>query len=581
MFNKRGVVISFIKLLKLLKLFFLSNVLYFYTNADNYNIEKDEITDIDLSENNKLTTISSDYLYSSTFTVGTSIGATRYLKYENTDQSDPDLDNIKFGNKFHFFGLRGSYNMLFSNSFFAKRLGFFPRFGIDIDLKGYNVLTRFLTNAPQNFVKIIGNFFILLTNGAIKMTKCMCRRCCGGGSSLNYFHPKLKILKRPEFVFNIFFTFEPETSIYDKVRLIPQIGIGPSIINLYRKTSNKMILGDNDNREVDDSIYKVFIDFGFSFKMILKVISTSDFLNAFHLEVGYNYNPLFLNFFGNKEKCITDGGLWNFFLSLNYARNMNIGLETVDFFNSELETSIDKSILKETIFDRENNKKDTMFLDCGIGVGQWIDINQSRELKRSFCPILQCSFMMPYFGKQLSEHHYLSFIGVDVSEDLNTGEFHNKDHNIFYKIINNLSVSYNFLTLLSDYKGVKFVHKLGVFVPFLTNMLGTFYNTNNSLSSYSFTREMIGIEDIDSYENENNNHWFRHLFVGRFSYKFKIYIDFFRLLNKNIKLKTYFYFGGNTILFNRRNDYAVINNSFNYEFLKIESFNLGISFKFI
>ena len=46
-------------------------------------------------------------------------------------------------------------------------------------------------------------------------------------------------------------------------------------------------------------------------------------------------------------------------------------------------------------------------------------------------------------------------------------------------------------------------------------------------------------------------------------------------------MKTYFYFGGNTIILNRRNDYAVIRGSFNYEIFKIESFNLGISFKFI
>ena len=69
--------------------------------------------------------------------------------------------------------------------------------------------------------------------------------------------------------------------------------------------------------------------------------------------------------------------------------------------------------------------------------------------------------------------------------------------------------------------------------------------------------------------------------MGKFSYKFKFYIDLFRLFNLDLKLKTYFYFGGNTIIFNRRNDYAVIDKSFNYEFLKIESFNLGISFKFI
>ena len=575
MFNKRLEVNFFTKV------FLLFNIMFFYINTKENNSEKIEVIDIDLSENNKLTTISNDYFYSSTFTVGASLGVTRYLKYDNKGPSDMDLDEIEFGNKLNIGGLKGSYNILFSNSFFAKRLGIFPRFGIDADLRGYNFLHRFWTNSPFNFLKLLGDVFVGVINGIKGIGSVMCKRCCSCGPYSKLYKPELTTLNKPEFVFNVFFTFEPETSIYDKVRLIPQIGLGPSFINLYRKTSDDFILKKEDINDVDDRFYKYVLDFGFSFKMILKVITTNNFLNAFHLEFGYNYNPLLLSFLDNKEKSIIDGGIWNFFLSLNYARNMNIGLETVDFFNSKLETSIDKSILDDTIFDRENNKKNTIFLDCGIGIGQWIDISTNRDIKRNICPILQCSFMMPYYGKQIGENHYLSFIGVDVSEDLYTGAFHNKDHNIFFKIVNNLSVSYNFLTLLSDYKGVKFVHKLGVFVPFLTNMLGTFYDTGDTISSYAFSREMIGLENLKDYEKENKEYWLGHLFLGKFTYKFKFYIDLFRLFNKNTKMKTYFYFGGNTIILNRRNDYAVIRGSFNYEIFKIESFNLGISFKFI
>ena len=90
---------------------------------------------------------------------------------------------------------------------------------------------------------------------------------------------------------------------------------------------------------------------------------------------------------------------------------------------------------------------------------------------------------------------------------------------------------------------------------------------------------MIGLENIKDYESFNEG--FINFFVGKLSYKFKFYVDLFRLFNVDFKIKTYFYFGGNTLIFNRRNDYAVNNNSFKYEFLKIESFNLGISFKFI
>lgn len=555
-------------------LFFLTSI------AKDNSFQNVEVEEIDLSENNKLTTVSDDYFYSSTFTVGTTFGVTSFLKYNITEMSEPELNTLDFSPKIHIGGLKGSYNVLFSNSFFAKRLGIFPRFGIDLDLRGYNLLYRFWTNSPFNFGKLCANFFIVIINGVKKMGKCMCKRCCTCDGKIGYNKLQLRILNRPELVFSTFFTFEPETSVFDKVRLIPQIGIGPSIVNLYRKTTGKLILSETDQRVVDDDLYKYRFDIAFSFKMILKVASTSDFLNAFHLEIGYNYNPLLVNvFLFNDKNAIVDGGLWNFFLSLNYARNMNIGLETVDFFNSKLETSIDKSILKETVFDREENKKDTIFLDCGIGIGQWVDISSDKDLKKSPCPMLQCSFMMPYFGKKIGNNHYLSFICVDVNEDLFTGTYHNYNHNIFFRLLNNLSVSYNFLTLLSDYKGVKFVHKLGVFVPFLTNMLGTFTDTGDSLSSYFFSREMIGLENIKDYENFNEG--LINFFVGKFSYKFKFYVDLFRLFNVDFKIKTYFYFGGNTLIFNRRNDYAVNNNSFKYEFLKIESINLGISFKFI
>ena len=549
-------------------------------SANNKDIDE-EIENIDLSENNKLTTISDYYYYSSTLTVGTSIGAISYLKYDINEASEPDLKDMQFSIKPHLFGLKASYNILFSNRFFAKGLGFFPRFGIDVDLRGYNVLNRFWANAPFNFCKLFANFFIFIVNSIKHMGKCMCRRCCTCGDSTDYMKLKLKILSKPEFSFNTFFTFEPETSIYDKIRIVPQIGIGPSFINLYRKTSMKFFLKDTDVTTVENNVYPFLFDIGFSFKMILKVNTTSNFLNAFHLEVGYTYNPLIFNLFFPNTDRITDGGIWNFFLSLNYARNFNIGLETVEFFDSTLETSLDKSYLKDSSSQKEINKKDTIFLDCGIGIGQWVDLETSDDFTRSICPMLQCSFMMPYFGKKIGENHYLSFIGVDANEDLYTGKYHNKDHNIMVKLLNNLSVSYNFLTLLSDYKGVKFVHKLGFFVPLLTNMLGTFMDTGDSLSSYCFTREMIGVENLDMYKAENDKYSILNFFVGRFTYKFKCYVDLFRLFNVHFKLKTYFYFGGNTILLNRRNDYSVTSGSFNYEFLKIESFNLGISFKFV
>ena len=174
----------------------------------------------------------------------------------------------------------------------------------------------------------------------------------------------------------------------------------------------------------------------------------------------------------------------------------------------------------------------------------------------------------------MSEYHYLSFVGIDVNEDILTGPYHNKGHNILWKTINNLSVNYNFITLTSDFNGVKFIHKLGVFVPFLTNLMSFL---EHPVKGRAFTRSMIALENEENFLNDDN---LNKIFYSRFSYKFKFYFDLLKLINANQDLNSYFYIGLNTVLFNRRLDYpcneTIIND---FEFIKVESITLGISFK--
>ena len=571
----------------------ISIYLYICTNiyCKNKSSEdnKDSKETVDFLDNNKLSWDEKEYPYSSTLTVGTSFGFTRYARI-NTKIIFRDIQNTDLSTALHLMGIRASYNILFSNMFFANKLGIFPRFGIDVNILGFNYLTRFFAQSPDNLILAGFNFFIALFKGFGVIYNNTCGSKCGtiNTADIEYNKLQLNFLKKPDGIVNIFLTFEPETSIFEKVKIIPQIGIGPSLVFLKRNNDEDLRLADLGNntlisRENGEPVYPLILDIAFSFKTILKVNTTNNYLNSFNLELGYTYNPFLLTSLlsFNDDDRIIEGGIWNFYLSLNYARHFNLGLETVEFFSNRIETSINKDILNEEKYNRDKKDKNTMFFDGGIGIGQWVDINNISNdylLSRTICPMLQFSFSMPYY-KKLSKNHYLSFIGVDANEDLRTGEYHNKDHNFFSALINNLSVTYNFFNVLSDYNGIKFLHKLGVYVPLLTNLISTITDyKDNSISSYFFNREMIGVSNINKFKSENES--FLNFFVGKFCYKFKMYVDLFRLLGINFKYNTYFYFGGNTILFNRRNDYKVKDGSFSYELFKIESFNFGISFKF-
>ena len=535
------------------------------------------ISNIDLSQDNNLSIEPKKFSYSSTITFGLSANITRgnFTSPQESTMAEFGLDNQneKYNLLFSGVGFNLSYNILFSSYFFANRLGFFPRFGIGINLISQNYITRFFAYLPQNIGVFFRNAIIRTGNFFGEHAyKLFCMKHPRRISAELSIYRK-NFLKHASGIINIPFTFEPETGVFEKFKIIPQIGIGPSIIFLTKNCKTPWFPSDRNERGDNDRYYynRIF-DIVFTSKFILKYAFTDNCRNVLQVELGYTYNPLFLSFLDDKEKSIIDGGLWNISLSINYARNINVGLETAEFFNEQIKTSVQMNNENNT----NNKHKKTMFFETGIGLGRWVNIKNDDSISNNLSPNINFSFSLPYLGLKLSKNHYLSFVGVDVCEEFFTGKYNNNGHNIFWRAINNLTVNYNFLNLVSDYTGVIFMHKLGIYVPFLTNIMSSADNMNKS---HFFQREMISVESKDKYSNVENS--LKYIFFGRFTYRFKMYIDFFRLFNFKCKYNTYFYFGLNTTLINRKNDCYTSKQTagkLDTEIIKIESLNLGISF---
>ena len=104
-------------------------------------------------------------------------------------------------------------------------------------------------------------------------------------------------------------------------------------------------------------------------------------------------------------------------------------------------------------------------------------------------------------------------------------------------------------------------------------------SADNLSKSHFFQREMISVENKESYSNLDNS--IKYLFFGRFTYRFKMYLDITKLFNIRCKYSIYMNFGLNTTLLNRRNDCYTSNQGIgrlSTEIIKIESVNLGVSF---
>ena len=358
------------------------------------------VDNIEFNEINSLNSENIEYYYSSTISIGGSVSATRGL-FSQVDKSDnklemlesPSCDLSGIENRTILpLGINFSYNFLFSSPFFAKRLNIFPRFGINLNLVGQNILTRFI-------FYLFPNIGILLYNGTLitidfigrnihKVCCCCIRNSYGLSSQIRREKYKKAFLSKPSGILNIQFTFEPETNIHEKFKAIPQIGFGPALIFLARNSVAEFFPSNQDNFEKnnDDLLYKHIIDLVFSFKMIFKFTPTKNHKNSLHLELGYTYNPLILSRLTSKENSIVEGGLWNTSLSINYARNTNIGLETVDFLNPQLESTLYPNTNKI-----KQKSKNTLLVDLGIGLGKWINISSNNTITDTYCPNINYS----------------------------------------------------------------------------------------------------------------------------------------------------------------------------------------------
>ena len=542
----------------------------------NFNI-KCSYNKIDLSTENKLTSESKKFKYSSTVTIGLSANVTRGCFTSANENSFGDYWSSEQNDKYSFIfsgiGFNVSYDFLFSSYKCAKKLGVFPRFGINFNIISQNYLTRFFAYLPQNINTFFKNATIRIGNFFGEHAyKLFCMRYPRRIETPIGQYRK-NFLAKPSGIFNLTFTFEPEIGLFEKFKVVPQIGFGPSLVFLTKNCIAPFFPSDRSIRANNDKYYNnSLIDIVFSSKIIFKFAVSKNFLNMINIELGYTYNPLF---FSQAES------LWNVFLNLSYSRNINIGLETVDFFNKPIETSI---AVHDDRINYNKKNKNTMFLECGLGVSKWVNISSSKNYQgdsdinkyNSYSPNINLSFSLPYFGVKLSNNHYLSFIGIDITEELFTNKYDNLDHNIIWGMINNLSVNYNFLNFVSDFNGVIFMHKLGVYVPFLTNIMTSMGNMSKS---HFFQRETISVGYKEQYRNSDNS--IKYLFFGRFTYRFKLYLDILRMFNCRTKYPSYFYIGINTTLINRKSDFYTSKQSlgkFDTEIIKFDSINIGISF---
>ena len=187
-----------------------------------------------------------------------------------------NLSSINKKNIFSIMGFNFSYNVLITSPFFAKNLGVFPRFGTNINIIGQNYLTRFWLYFFQN----IGIGFY---NASVKtlgfFSKNINKICCcffKNGYELEINTKKFykSYLSRPSGILNLTFTFEPEPDTFQAFRVIPQIGIGPSVVFL----SRNCIADFSPNRESsstfaknnDKLLYPQILDIVFTSKMIFK-----------------------------------------------------------------------------------------------------------------------------------------------------------------------------------------------------------------------------------------------------------------------------------------------------------------------
>lgn len=463
------------------------------------------------------------YPYASTLSFGIS---PNYFSLFSGDGNDEKIKNINLNNFFSL-GFSSQYSWLLSNMFSVRTFGFIPRIGFAIQLFSMNYVRTYF----EEIFKSLGRIFI-----------------CTPPSW------KPQPLKALHFTINIPIIFEPEINIFSSFRCVPQLGIGISIINLIRDCAP-----DNNNNK--KKIYSKYIDLLFLVKT--SFIWENNHIYETKISFGYTYNPLLGYNFGDikmkKENKNIEGGLMNVFIEMTFNWYFYLGRETIDWFDNNL-----KKI--------KNNKK-TLFIDCCFGIGNWYKYSAENLTTTKYFNIL-VSLNFPYLRKITDVLYY--GVNIDFSEDLFKSANKNKDYNFFKKTINNFNTIFDFASFSFVYKTIRITHNFGIYV--ITSLCDIFPKRKKILQRE--ISEYIG-EDSEGFEDEV--FILNHL-LGRFTYRPRIYINIPKMLRKRAKYnllnKFSLVIGVNTILFNRRNDWRMkVKNQINFEFVKIESIFVGISYE--
>ena len=405
--------------------------------------------------------------------------------------------------------------------FSVRTFGFIPRIGFSIQLFSMNYVRTYF----EEIFKSLGRIFICNPSWNPK--------------PLNALH----------FTINIPIIFEPEINIFSSFRCVPQLGIGISIINLIRDCA--------PNRDNKKKIYSKYIDLLFLAKT--SFIWKNNHIYETKISFGCTYNPLLGYDYGtetkNENKNI-EGGLINVFIEITFNWYFYLGRETIDWFDNNL-----KKI--------KNNKK-TFFIDCCFGIGNWYKCSADNLTTMKYFNIL-VSLNFPYLRKITDVLYY--GVNIDLFEDLFNNANKNNPLNIFKKAINNFNTIFNFASFSFVYKTIRITHNFGIYV--ITSLW--------DISSKKILQREISENIDDDNELKDKVTILNHL-LGRFTYRPRIYINIPKMLRKRVKYnllnKFSLIIGVNTILFDRRNDWKMKEeNQINFEFVKIESVFVGISYE--
>ena len=472
---------------------------------------------IDFLQRHDLSNDTKRYPYASTLSFGIS---PNYFSLFSGEAKEDKIKNINLNNFFSL-GFSFQYSWLLSNMFSVRTFGFIPRIGFAIQLFSMNYVRTYF----EEIFKSLGKMFIC--NPSWKP------------QPLNALH----------FTINIPIIFEPEINIFSSFRCVPQLGIGISIINLIRDCA------PNSNNK--KKIYSKYIDLLFLVKT--SFIWKNNHIYETKISFGYTYNPLLGYDYGtgtkNENKNI-EGGLMNVFIEMTFNWYFHLGRETIDWFDNNL-----KKI--------KNNKK-TLFIDCCFGIGNWYTCSVDNIKTTKYFNIL-VSLNFPYLRKITDVLYY--GVNIDFFEDLFNNANKNNSLNIFKKAINNFNTIFNFASFSFVYKTVRITHNFGIYV------ITSLWNISSKKILQREISEYIG----DDSDLKDKVTILNHL-LGRFTYRPRIYINIPKMLRKRAKYnplnKFSLIIGVNTILFDRRNDWKMKEeNQINFEFVKIESVFVGISYE--